>query len=145
MIIFLVDPGIHAMCLEMVRLAKAMLIEKYSTFLFALHTFLFALQCILNCVEGVVLFGSLKGINDGEEEEDPVVEVVELLLVLELELELVLELGSLNGMRELLVTVELTVELLELDKVGVTVEVIAFELLSSPVCFLKWLLWGEHN
>ena len=77
-----------------------------------------------------MLFGSLKGINDGEEEEEgeegPMVDVVgvELLLVLELVLELF---GSLNGMRELLlVTVVLTVgllELFELVTVGVTVEV----------------------
>ena len=69
-----------------------------------------------------MLFGSLKGINDGE--EDPMVDVVgvELLLVLVLEL-----FGSLNGMSELLlVTVVLTVgllELFELVTVGVTVEV----------------------
>ena len=76
-----------------------------------------------------MLFGSLKGINDGEEEEEegPMVDVVgvELLLVLELVLELF---GSLNGMRELLlVTVVLTVGLLklfELVTVGVTVDVV---------------------
>ena len=74
----------------------------------------------------MVLFGSLKGIN----EEAPV--VVELLGV---ELRLVLELGSLNGMRELLLlTVELTGEL---DTVGVTVEVFTVGVLDSPVCFLK--------
>ena len=76
-----------------------------------------------------MLFGSLKGINDGEEK----VEVlnVELLLVLELVVELVL--GSLKGIRELLLllllTVELTVgllELLELLKVGVTVELFLY-------------------
>ena len=82
-----------------------------------------------------MLFGSLKGINDGE---DPMVEVigVELLLVLEL-----VPLGSLNGMRELvLLTVELTVgllELLELVTVGVKVEVFTYEVLVTPVCFIK--------
>ena len=82
-----------------------------------------------------MLFGSLKGINDGEEEEEeeeeeegPMVDVVGVELLLVLVLELVLELfGSLNGMRELLlVTVVLTVgllELFELVTVGVTVEV----------------------
>ena len=69
-----------------------------------------------------MLFGSLKGINDGEEE----VEV--LNVVLELVVELVL--GSLKGIRELLLlTVELTVgllELLELLKVGVTVELFLY-------------------
>ena len=89
------------------------------------------LPCILICGEGVVLFGNLKGINDGEEEEEeegPMVDVVGVELLLVLVLELVLELfGSLNGMRELLlVTVVLTVgllELFELVTVGVTVEV----------------------
>jgi len=80
-----------------------------------------------------VLFGSLKGINDGE---DPMVEVigVELLLVLEL-------FGSLNGMRELLLlTVELTVELLELVRVGVTVEVFTYgELPVMPLVVGGWL------
>ena len=71
-----------------------------------------------------MLFGSLKGINDGE---DPMVEVigVELLLVLEL-------FGSLNGMRELLL---LTVELLELVRVGVTVDVFTYG--ELPGCFVK--------
>ena len=82
-----------------------------------------------------MLFGNLKGINDGEEEEeeDPMVEVVgvELLLVLEL-----VPLGSLNGMRELvLLTVELTVELLELVRVGVTVDVFTYG--ELPGCFVK--------
>ena len=84
--------------------------------------------CILVCGEIVVLFGNLKGINDGEEEEEE--EGVEVLGV-----EL---LGSLNGIRELvLVTVELTVgllelfELLELVKVGVTVEVITYGVLDT--------------
>ena len=74
-----------------------------------------------------MLFGSLKGINDGE---DPMVEVigVELLLVLEL-------FGSLNGMRELLLlTVEL-LELLELVRVGVTVDVFTYG--ELPGCFVK--------
>ena len=70
-----------------------------------------------------MLFGSLKGINDGEEN----VEVPNV--VLELVVELVL--GSLKGIRELLLllTVELTVgllELLELLKVGVTVELFLY-------------------
>jgi len=87
-----------------------------------------------------VLFGSLKGINDGEEEEEnPMVEVVGV------ELLLVLEVGSLNGMRELLlVTVELTVgllELFELVTVGVTVEVITYGLLDTvmPLVVGGWL------
>ena len=69
-----------------------------------------------------MLFGSLKGINDGEEN----VEVPNVVL------ELVVEgLGSLKGIRELLLllTVELTVgllELLELVKVGVTVELFLY-------------------
>ena len=73
-----------------------------------------------------MLFGSLKGINDGE--EDVEVPNVVLLLVLELVVELVV--GSLKGIRELLLlTVELTVgllELLELVKVGVTVELFLY-------------------
>jgi len=85
-----------------------------------------------------VLFGNLKGINDGEEEEEE--EGVEVLGV-----EL---LGSLNGIRELvLVTVELTVgllelfELLELVKVGVTVEVITYGVLDTvmPLVVGGWL------
>ena len=85
-------------------------------------------SCILVGGETVVLFGSLKGINDDEEgevEEKGEEEDVEVLGVVEL-------LGSLNGIRELLI-VELTVGLLELVglvglvkvelvKVGVTVE-----------------------
>ena len=65
-----------------------------------------------------MLFGSLKGINDGEEDVEVPNVVLELVVVL---------FGSLKGIRELLLllTVELTVgllELLELLKVGVTVE-----------------------
>ena len=105
---------------EITSLANAMMLNSFS-FHLKKGTFLFNNHCILICGEVVVLFGSLKGINDGEEE----VEV--LNVVLELVLELVLEgLGSLKGIRELLLlTVELTVgllELLELLKVGVTVE-----------------------
>ena len=86
-----------------------------------------------------MLFGSLKGIKDGEEEEEeegPMVDVVgvELLLVLVLEL-----FGSLNGMRELLlVTVVLTVgllELFELVTVGVTVDIVG--LLGTDGKWLK--------
>ena len=82
-----------------------------------------------------MLFGSLKGINDGEED----VEVPNVVL------ELVVEgLGSLKGIRELLLllTVELTVgllELLELLKVGVTVELFLYgvmvDISTLPVKF----------
>ena len=69
-----------------------------------------------------MLFGSLKGINDGEEDVEVPNVVLELVVVL---------FGSLNGIRELLLllTVELTVgllELLELLKVGVTVELFLY-------------------
>ena len=69
-----------------------------------------------------MLFGSLKGINDGEEDVEVPNVVLELVVVL---------FGSLKGMRELLLllTVELTVgllELLELVKVGVTVELFLY-------------------
>ena len=69
-----------------------------------------------------MLFGSLKGINDGEEEVEVPNVVLELVVVL---------FGSLKGIRELLLllTVELTVgllELLELLKVGVTVELFLY-------------------
>ena len=69
-----------------------------------------------------MLFGSLKGINDGEEDVEVPNVVLELVVVL---------FGSLKGIRELLLllTVELTVgllELLELLKVGVTVELFLY-------------------
>ena len=68
-----------------------------------------------------MLFGSLKGINDGEENVEVPNVVLELVVVL---------FGSLKGIRELLLlTVELTVgllELLELVKVGVTVELFLY-------------------
>ena len=94
---------------------------------------------ILDCGETVVLFGSLKGINDDEdvEEEEVEEEVEEEDGEGEEEV-----LGSLNGIRELLI-VELTVGLLELIglvelvkvelvKVGVTVEeVITYGLLDT--------------
>ena len=70
-----------------------------------------------------MLFGSLKGINDGEEDVEVPNVVLELVVVL---------FGSLKGIRELLLlllTVELTVgllELLELVKVGVTVELFLY-------------------
>ena len=69
----------------------------------------------------MVLFGNLKGINEEEN-------VVELKVVLGIE---VLRLGSLKGIRELMVKVELIVGLVELamvevifvlDRDGVTVE-----------------------
>ena len=67
-----------------------------------------------------MLFGSLKGINDGEEDVEVPNVVLELVVVL---------FGSLKGIRELLLllTVELTVgllELFELVTVGVTVDVV---------------------
>ena len=70
-----------------------------------------------------MLFGSLKGINDGEEDVEVPNVVLELVVVL---------FGSLKGIRELLLlllTVELTVgllELLELVNVGVTVELFLY-------------------
>ena len=120
----------------MVRLVKAMPIEKIAKLCHIFYvTKPLCPACILICGEVVVLFGSLKGIIDGEDDdEDPVVEVlgVELLLVLEL----VARLGSLNGIRELLLLiVELTVELLELVTDGVTVEVFTYGVL--PGCFVK--------
>jgi len=75
----------------------------------------------LFCEEVVVLFGNLKGINEEEN-------VVELKVELGIEL---LRLGSLKGIRELMVKVELIVGLVELamvevifvlDRDGVTVE-----------------------
>ena len=68
-----------------------------------------------------MLFGSLKGINDLQVDVEVRNVVLELVVVL---------FGSLKGIRELLLlTVELTVgllELLELVKVGVTVELFLY-------------------
>ena len=78
-----------------------------------------------------MLFGNLKGINEEEN-------VVELKVELGIEL---LRLGSLKGIRELMVKVELIVGLVELaveviivlDRDGVTVEDIAYGLLDTCI------------
>ena len=79
-----------------------------------------------------MLFGNLKGINEEEN-------VVELKVELGIEL---LRLGSLKGIRELMVKVELIVGLVELamvevifvlDRDGVTVEDITYGLLDACI------------